>query len=47
MNEGVSSRDNRDNDGKNSSELSFNLVQGMNVNLSLEGNVDTKSLLLF
>lgn len=36
-----------DNGGKSSSELSFNLDQGMDVNLDLEGNMDTKNLLLF
>ena len=33
----------RDNDGKHSSELSFNLDQGMDVNLDLTGNMDTKN----
>ena len=38
---------NRDNDGKNSSEFSFNLDQGMDVNLDLERNMDTKNLLFY
>ena len=38
---------NCDNNGKNSSELTSNLDQGMDVNISLEGNMDTKNLLLF
>ena len=35
------------NDGKRSCELLFNLDQGMDVKLFLEGNMDTKSLLFF
>lgn len=35
-----------DNDGKSSSELSFNLDRGTDVNLNLAGNMDAKNLLL-
>ena len=38
---------NCDNDGKNSHELSFNLDQGVDVDLDLEGNVHVKNLLSF
>ena len=37
---------NRDNDGKNFRELSFNLDQGIDANRNLKGNMDLKSLLL-
>ena len=36
-----------DNDGKNYSNLSINSVQGMDVNLYFEWNMDTRNLLLF
>ena len=57
MNEGgrqqssnLSERDsliNCDTDGKNSHELSFNLDQGVDVDLDLEGNIHTKNVLSF
>ena len=38
---------NCDNGGQNCNELLLNFDQGMDVNLYLEGNIDSKNLLLF